>query len=261
MKKLTLFFLSLLLVSSFTVVVCAAIHTETVEYSPENTALEGYLAYDDAISGKRPGVLVVHEWKGLGSYAKKRAEQLAELGYVAFAVDMYGKGVRPQTNEEAATQAGIYKNDRPLMRDRVKAGLDVLMNNPMTNTGKVAAIGYCFGGTTVLELARSGSDIKGVVSFHGGLSTPTSDDAKNIKSKVLVLHGGDDPFVKKDEVDAFENEMHNGSVDYRLVVYPGAVHGFTNSDNGNDASQGMAYNAVADQKSWAEMKDFFDQIF
>ena len=181
----------------------AAIHTETVEYSHENTACEGYLAYDDAIAGKRPGILIVHEWKGLGSYAKKRAEQLAELGYVAFAVDIYGKGVRPQTNEEAATEAGIYKNDRPLMRDRVKAVLDVLLKNPMTDAGKVVAIGYCFGGTTVLELARSGADIKGVVSFHGGLSTPTPDDAQNIRSKVLVLHGGDDPFVKKDEVDAF----------------------------------------------------------
>lgn len=255
------YLLSFVFVLALTFPARAAIHTETIEYKHNDAVLEGYLAYDDSTQSKRPGILVVHEWKGLGSYAKKRTEQLAALGYVAFAVDMYGKGIRPTTNEEAAKQAGIYKSDRPLMRARVLAGLDVLKKQSLVDSSNLAAIGYCFGGTTVLELARSGADVKGVVSFHGGLSTPTPDDAKNIKARVLALHGADDPFVPPPEVQAFKDEMTKGKVQWKLIPYPGAVHSFTNPDSGNDPSKGMAYNANADQKSWAEMKAFLSELF
>ncbi len=237
----------------------AAIQTQTVEYQDGETTLEGFLAYDDALQTRRPGVLIVHEWKGVNDHAKNSAKKLAELGYVALAVDMYGKGVRPQTNEEAAPVAGIYKNDRPLMRRRILAGWNYLKGLPTVDSEETAAIGYCFGGTTVLELARSGADIDAVVSFHGGLSTPTPEDAKKIKARVLVLHGGDDPFVKPEEVAAFKDEMKKGNVHYRFVTYKGAVHSFTNPQAGDDPSKGMAYNKEADEKSWVEMVDFLHQ--
>src|SRR5262249_7260168 len=160
--------------------------------------------YDDAASGKRPGVLVAHEWTGHNPYVRKRAEQLAGLGYVAFALDMYGKGVHAKDAQEAAKMAAVYKDDRKLMRARAAAGLDVLRKQRQVDPQRIAAMGYCFGGTTVLELARGGAELAGVVSFHGGLATPTPADAKSIKGKVLVLHGADDPFVPPAEVAAFE---------------------------------------------------------
>jgi dienelactone hydrolase len=239
----------------------AAVQTRTVEYQQGDTTLEGYFAWDDAQQGPRPGILVVHEWTGLGDYAKSRARQLAELGYLAFAVDIYGKGVRPQSPQDAGKQAGIYKSDRKLMRARVLAGLDELKKNPLGDPKRIAAIGYCFGGTVVLELARSGADIAGVVSFHGGLDTPNPADAKNVKCKVLVLHGGDDSFVPPKDVEAFENEMRAAGVDWQLVVYGGAVHSFTNPSSGSDKSKGAAYDAKADRRSWEAMKAFFGEIF
>lgn len=238
----------------------AAIKTEIVEYKDGDTVLEGYLAYDAKKAAKRPGVLVVHEWNGINANTKRRVEQLAKAGYVAFAADIYGKGVRPKDQTEAAAASDIYKKDRALMRRRVQLALDTLKKHKAVN-GKTAAIGYCFGGTTVLELARSGADVLGVVSFHGGLSTPNTADAKNIKGKVLVLHGADDKFVPDTEVAAFENEMRGGNVDWELVKYSKAVHSFTNPDAGNDPSKGMAYNAEADQRSWIAMSNFFNEIF
>jgi len=239
----------------------AAIKTETIEYKEGDTTLEGFLAYDDSIVSKRPGILIVHQWKGLGDYEKKRAEMLAKLGYVAFAADIYGKGVRPATMQEAGAMAGKYKNDRPLLRKRVRAGLDQLRKAKNVDFSHVAAMGYCFGGTTVLELARSGADVRGVVSFHGGLSTPTPDDAKNIKAKVLALHGADDPNVPPPEVQAFEEEMRKAKVDWQLVSYGGAVHSFTDWNAGNDNSRGAAYNEKADKRSWEAMKSFFSELF
>ena len=238
----------------------AAVHTETVEYRDGDIILEGYVAYDDASQEQRPGVLIVHEWKGLGPYVQHRAEMLARLGYVAFAADMYGKGVRAKDHEEAAKLSGVYRADRQLMRRRVSAGLEVLRHHALTDPQRLAAIGYCFGGTSVLELARSGAAILGVVSFHGGLDTPHPEEARHIKAKVLVFQGGDDAFTK-DHVPAFEQEMRNAGVDYRLIVYPGAVHSFTVPEAGNEPSQGMAYNAKADHESWEKMKAFFDQLF
>ncbi len=246
---------------AFTANAEAAVKTRVIEYKQGDTVLEGYLAWDDTHHAKRPGILVVHEWTGLGPYVKKRAEMLAKLGYVAFAADIYGKGIRPATPAEAARVATIYKDDRPLMRARVKAGLDTLKAQKYVDLSRLAAIGYCFGGTTVLELARDGADVIGTVSFHGGLSTPTPRDAKNIKGKVLALHGADDPFVKPDEVAAFEDEMRKGGVDWQLNSYGGAVHSFTNREAGNDNSKGAAYNEKADKRSWEAMKVFFAEIF
>ena len=239
----------------------AAVKTEPVEYTHGDAVLEGILAYDDVIQGPRPGVLVVHEWKGLGPYAQRRAEQLAQLGYLAFAVDMYGKGVRAKDHEEAARLSGIYRNDRQIMRGRILVALETLRQHPLADSTRIAAIGYCFGGTTVLELARSGADVLGVASFHGGIDTPNPDDAKQIKSRVLVLHGADDRFVTQDQMAAFEREMQQAGVRYRLIQYPGAVHSFTVQEAGNDPSTGMAYNETADRQSWEAMTDFLSELF
>ncbi len=235
--------------------------SKPVEYKQGDTVLEGLSVYDSAVQGKRPGILVVHQWKGLGDYEKKRAEMLARLGYNVLAADIYGKGVRPQTVQAAAAEAGKFRNDRALLRARVRAALDVLAQHELTDPKRIAAIGYCFGGTTVLELARSGTDIAGVVSFHGGLSTPTPGDAKNIKAKVLALHGADDPNVPPKEVAAFEEEMRQGGVDWQLIAYGGAVHAFTDWDAGSDNSKGVAYNERADRRSWEAMKQFCAEIF
>jgi dienelactone hydrolase len=240
----------------------AKLVTQTVEYKQGDTVLEGYLAYDDSYSGKRPGVLVVHEWYGLGKHAKTKAEELAKLGYVALAADIYGKGVRPQTNEEAAKIAGQFRGeDRRLLRARAKAGLDELKRQALVDPTKTAAIGFCFGGSTVLELARSGAEVLGVVSFHGGLNTPNPQDATNIKAKVLALHGADDPFASADEVKAFQEEMRQAHVDWQFISYGGAVHSFTNPEAGTDNSKGAAYNPSADRRSWQAMQDFFKEIF
>lgn len=257
MKKL----LIILAVLFFSINAEASVKTKTVEYKQGNTILEGYMAWDDAKSAKRPGVLIVHEWTGINDHIKQRAEMLAKLGYVAFAADIYGKGIRPSVQSEASKTAGIYKNDRPLMRARVRAGLEELKKQKLTDPQRIAAIGYCFGGTTVLELARDAADLKGVVSFHGGLSTPTPLDAKNIKAKVLALHGADDPFVKADEVAAFQDEMRKGGVDWQFISYGNAVHSFTNKAAGTDNSKGAAYNENADRRSWEAMKAFFAEIF
>jgi dienelactone hydrolase len=235
--------------------------TQDIDYRDGDTPLQGYLAWDNSLDGQRPGVLVIHEWTGLNDYAKMRCRKLAELGYVAFAVDMYGKGIRPQTAEEAGKQAGIYRSDRPLMRQRANAGLNVLLNNELCDRSRVAAIGYCFGGGTALELARSGADIAGVVSFHGNLDTPDPADAKNILCKILVCHGADDPHVPFDQVKAFFDEMKAANVDFQFIAYSGAVHSFTNPASGDDPSKGVAYNATADRRSWAHMKMFFDELF
>jgi len=239
----------------------AALKTEMVEYKQGDTTLEGYLAYDDSVSAKSPGVLVVHDWFGMSDYAKKRADQLAQLGYVAFAADIYGKGVHPTTPKEAGEQAGKYKNDRQLLRARVTAALDVLQKNPHVDPARIAAIGYCFGGMAVLELARSGADVAGVVSFHGTLDTPNPADAKNIKGKVLVLHGADDPHVPAEQIAAFQDEMRKAGVDWEMTCYGNAVHSFSRPDSGNDNSKGVAYNEKADKRSWEAMKAFFAEIF
>ena len=257
MKYLT----TLLLILSVISVTEAKLHTELVEYHVGDKVMEGYLAYDDATTARRPGVLVVHEWMGINDYTRMRCDQLARLGYVAFAPDIYGKGVRPSTPGEAGALAGSLKSDRPTMRARAAAGLAVLKENRMVERRKIAAIGYCFGGTVALELARSGADVAGTVSIHGGLDTPTPGDARNILGRVLVLHGADDPNVPPAQVAAFQQEMRDAKIDWYMVAYGNAVHAFTNPSAGNDPSKGAAYNATADRRSWVELMSFFEEIF
>ncbi|GFE56475.1 dienelactone hydrolase family protein [Geobacter sp. AOG1] len=239
----------------------AKVLTKTIEYRHGDALLQGYLAWDDAVKGKRPGVLVVHEWWGHNAYVRHRAEQLAQLGYVAFALDMYGKGILAKTPEEAGKLAGQFKNDRPLGRARARAGLDVLLQQELTDPARVAAVGYCFGGTTVLEMARGGAPLAGVVSFHGGLDTPLPAQPGAIKAKVLVLHGADDPFVPAEQITVFENEMRQAGADWQLVKYGGAVHSFTNPESDSYNLKGAAYNKKADMRSWEAMRAFFGEIF
>jgi dienelactone hydrolase len=254
-------FLSILAALAFTLPAAAKVKTEVVEYKQGDVVLQGYLSYDESLTGRRPGVLVIHDWMGVSDDTKMRAEMLAGLGYVAFAADIYGKGVRPKNAQEAQAEAGKYYQDRTLWRARAKSGLDLLASRPEVDPSRLAVMGYCFGGGTALELARSGAAVKGVVTFHGSLSTPTPEDARNIKGKVLVLHGADDPYVKQADVTAFMDEMRKGGVDWELVQYSGAVHAFTIKGAGTDNSKGAAYNAEADRRSWQAMKDFFSEVF
>lgn len=251
----------LALLLCFVATVRGEIVTKVVPYHHGDAELEGFMAWDNANNAARPGVLVVHEWTGLNDYTKRRCRQLAEMGYVAFAVDMYGRGIRPQSPDEASKQATIYRSNRLLMRERVTAGLNVLLDNALCDRHRVAAIGYCFGGGTVLELARSGADIAGVVSFHGNLDTPDPADAKNIRCKVLVCHGAADPHVPWEQVKSFFDEMNAAHVDFQFIAYGGAVHSFTNPSSGDDPSKGAAYNAAADRRSWEHMKLFFAELF
>ena len=237
----------------------AKVITRTVEYKQGDAVLQGYLSYDDAVKGRRAAVLIVHDWFGATEHQRSQGEQLAALGYVALAADVYGKGIRPANAQEAGAEAGKYYKDRGLLRLRVRAGLDYLAAQPQADATRLAAIGYCFGGAGALELARSGAPLKAVVTFHGSLANPAPDDAKNIKAKVLVLHGADDPFVKQEEVKSFMDEMRAAGVDWQLVQYSGAVHSFTDPRAGNDNGKGAAYNATADRRSWRAMRDFFEE--
>jgi dienelactone hydrolase len=233
--------------------------TETIEYKEGSTVCEGFAAFDD--KAKRPGVMIVPEWNGVSDYSKKRAQMLSDLGYNAFVADVYGKGVRPIAMEACAAEAGKYRDNRPLLRARARAALEQLKKLPGTDLGRTAAIGYCFGGMTVLELARDGADVNGVVSFHGALNTPNAGDAAKIKGRVLALHGADDPLVPPAEVAAFEEEMRKARVDWQLVAYGNAVHSFTNFSLPEGQPGPVSYNKKADQRSWIAMQDFFKEMF
>lgn len=237
------------------------IKTEVVDYADGDVALQGYLAWDPSYSSRRPGVMVVHEWKGHGDYARRRAEELAKLGYVAFACDMYGKGVFAKDHEEAGKLAGVYFKDRAKMRARAAAGLDVLRKRPFVDAERLAVMGYCFGGTTSLECARAGfAGVRGVASFHGNLATPEPAQAATLKAKIAVFHGADDAGVAKG-IPAFEAEMRAAKADWQFVSYGGAVHSFTVKEAGDDPSRGAAYDAKADRRSWAALKLFLAEIF
>lgn len=241
----------------------AEIKTKEVVYKDGATTLTGHLAWDDAkhnAAGKSPAVLIVHQWMGLTDYEKGRAEQLAKLGYVVFALDIYGTDFKPTNMQESGKASSTFKNDRKLFRKRLNLGLDQLKNVSYVDGDRVSAIGYCFGGTGVLELARSGAEVAGVVSFHGGLDAPTPEDAKNIKGKVLVLHGADDPFVSREGIDAMKTSFNGAKVDWQMVEYSGAVHSFTQPMAGNDNARGAAYNEKADKRSWKHMRTFFNEV-
>ncbi|MGD9087697.1 MAG: dienelactone hydrolase family protein [Desulfobacterales bacterium] len=256
MKK-ALWAISILLLAT---AVEAKIVSQNVEYKHEDTVLEGYLAYDDATEGRRPGVLVVHEWWGLNDYVRMRVNKLAQLGYVAFALDMYGKGIWTDQASKAQELSG-HLQGKPIMRQRARAGLEILRQNEHVDTAKIAAIGYCFGGTTVLELAYSGADIAGVVSFHGGLTAPRPGDMSRITAKILVLHGADDAFIPPEKIAAFQDGVTKAGADWQMIYYGGAVHSFTNPAADKKNINGLAYSPSADERSWKHMQLFFDDIF
>lgn len=253
MKRTLLGLLVSLLFVLGTQPVFAEVTTRTITYDHSGTTLKGYLARPGNTEGQRPGVMVVHQWMGLGDYEKKRARQLAELGYVAFAADIYGADTRPTTTHEASLAASTFRKDRNLYRHRLQRSLEKMRDLESVEPTNVAAMGYCFGGTGVLELARSGADVEAVVSFHGGLANPNPKDAGNIKATVQVHHGAEDPHVTRDDVRSFWNEMNNhAEVDWTLNVYSDAPHGFT--EHGTDA-----YDERADELSWRAMKRLFGE--
>jgi dienelactone hydrolase len=238
----------------------AAIHSEAVEYADGDNTFEGWLAYDDANADKRAGILVVHQGLGLGQLEKEHAEALAALGYTAFAVDIYGKGVRPANSDAATEETAKYRKDRALYRSRMNRGLKELLKQETVDPKRVAAIGYSFGGMGAIELARSGAEVAAVVTFHGSLDSPNPGDGANIKAKVLALHGADDPQVKAADLEAFCNELRTAKVDWQLISYGGAVHNFTDKGAGDDNSTGLAYNERADKRSWEAMKTFLKEV-
>lgn len=238
----------------------AAISTQDIRYTIGTTEYVGYLAYDDAGPAKRPGILIAPEWIGLNDYARGRAKQLAEMGYVAFVFDPYGGGKNAADAKQASEWSGALKADRPELRRRITAALETLKKQDPVDPAKIAAIGYCFGGTTVLELARSGADIQGVVSFHGALNAPVPARAGDLKAKILVCHGAVDPFVPPAEVAGFEKEMQDVRADWQLISYGNAVHSFTNPA-AKGQIPGAQYDEKADKRSWEAMKGFLIEVF
>lgn len=234
---------------------------QPLSYSDGATKLTGYLSKPAAAKGKAPGVVVIHQWMGLTDHERKVSDDLAKLGYVALAADIYGEGVRPANTAEAGKLAGQYKGDRALYRRRIAAALDALKAQKGVDPSRLAVIGFCFGGTGALEAARAGLPVKGVVSFHGGLDVPAGFQPGPITAKVLVCHGADDPFVPAKDVAAFQDEMRASKADYVFVAYAGAVHAFTQKEAGSDNAKGAAYNEAAARRSWQHMKDFFKELF
>lgn len=253
--------LILALAAAFGTPAVAAVQTKPVEYQFEGVTFKGVMSYDDAQTGKRPGVLVIHEWWGLDEHAKSRAAELAKMGYVAFACDMYGNGKVAEHPMDANAMASDVRKNVAVWRGRAKAALDVLAKNEMVEPTQLAAIGYCFGGSTALQLAYSGADLKAVATFHAALPAPTEDEAKAIKAKILVNHGADDTFIKPEAIEKFQAALKAAKVDLQFESYPGAVHSFTVPEKaGKKPLPGMAYNEAADRKSWAAMTALFDKV-
>jgi dienelactone hydrolase len=253
--------LMLILVSSVT---HAEIIGKVVEYTANNVALKGYIVYDTALKEKRPAVIVVHEWWGVTDYPKKRAEMLASLGYVAFAVDMYGNGKVADNPGDAQKFAGESMKDLSLLKAKFLAAIELLKKNKHVDSTRIAAIGYCYGGGVVLNMARAGVDLKGVVSFHGSLATTTSTQKGNVKAKILVCNGGADKFILENDIKNFKQEMKAADADFKFLSYKGALHAFTNpaaTELGKKFNMPIAYNESGDKRSWKEMRRFLKAIF
>jgi dienelactone hydrolase len=241
-----------------------SIQGEEVDYTDGETAMKGYLAWDANQSGPRPGVLVVHEWWGHNDYARRRARELAELGYTALAVDMYGDGRQAEHPDDAGQFAAEVMQNMPTARARFEAAHELLDAHPTTDPDRTAAIGYCFGGGVVLAMARAGADLDAVVTFHGSLPVEAIENPEAVKARFLILHGAADPFVTPEQVDAFKKSMDDAGVDYRFVAYEGAKHSFTNPDADTYAEKfglPIAYDAAADEQSWQAMKEFLAEVF
>ncbi|OGT53987.1 MAG: carboxymethylenebutenolidase [Gammaproteobacteria bacterium RIFCSPHIGHO2_12_FULL_42_13] len=235
------------------------LNTQNITYQDGSATLDGYCAFDDNFPGKKPAVLVVHDWTGRNDFAMSKAEKLAKLGYVGFALDMYGHAKCGQTKEEKMGLMQPFMQDRSLLRQRILAALDAVKYHEAVDANRIAAIGFCFGGLCVLDLARSGANIKGVVSFHGLLNPPENLPSKKIIAKVLALHGAADPMVTIDQVAAFTREMTEAHTDWQIDIYGNVMHAFTNPE-ANDPDFGTVYNATADKRSWIAMQNFFTEI-
>lgn len=238
----------------------AKVATQPIAYQHETVNLEGYLAYDDSLKEKRPGVLVVHEWWGLNDYARKRAEQLAGMGYVAFALDMYGKGRVTTHPQEAGEWMKQIAGNVELWGQRALSGLKVLEKDPRVDPGRIVAIGYCFGGATVQQLAFLGVPLKGVVSFHGSPLAPTEDQAKRVKAKILICHGAADPMIPPEAIQNYVAAMEKSGLDWQMIFYGGARHSFTNPNADKVGMDALKYSESADKRSWDHMKGFFKEI-
>lgn len=243
----------------------AAVQGEEVHYKAGNVTLKGYIAYDDAVKGSRPGVIVVHEWWGHNEHARNQARRLASLGYTALAVDMYGDGKQANHPDDAKKFSSALTGDAAGVRARFEAARGALKKHKTVDGGRLAAIGYCMGGYVVLEMARAGLDLKGVASFHGNISTGNPAQAGKVKARVLVMNGAEDPFVQPETIETFKKEMQTAKVKYKFVNYPGAKHSFTNPDADAYAKKfnmpALAYNAIADNESWAELDRFLKEAF
>ncbi len=248
---------SLLAVSS----AFAAVQSAPVSYRDGDVSLTGHMYWDDSIQGKRPGVLVVHEWWGLNDYARKRAAMLAELGYVAFALDMYGDDKVTTHPPQAQEWSSAIAANTDAWRQRALQGLEQLRANDLVDADRVAAIGYCFGGSTVMQLAYAGTDLRGVVSFHGSLPLPSAEEAGRIKARVLVEHGNADAFVPQERVDAFKAALGDAGTALTFHGHEGARHGFTNPDAGGFGIENLRYDQAADEASWKSMQEFFEEVF
>ena len=240
------------------------IEGKPVEYTAGGVTLKGYLAYDENVKGIRPGVLVVHEWWGQNEYVRKRARMLAELGYTALALDMYGEGKMASHPDDAGKFSSEVMKNFPVAKERFLAALEFLKKQPTVDPANIAAIGYCFGGGVVLNVARQGVDIKGVASFHGSLAVVQPEKPTPIKAAVRVYNGADDKFIPAEAIEALKKEMAEQKVNFKFTNYPGAIHSFTNPDAtemGKKFNMPIAYNAAADKASWADMQQFFKEIF
>jgi dienelactone hydrolase len=245
-------------------IAAAGLVGKEVSYSIEGLTMKGYYVYNDSIQGARPAVIVVHEWWGLNDYARKRADMLANLGYAALAVDMYGEGKIADHPDDAGKFAGEVSKNLPVMKARFDAAMALLKKSKFVDTSKIAAIGYCFGGGVVLAMAREGADLKAVVSFHGSLATDHPTEKGKLKAKVLVCNGADDKFISPESITALKAEMKAAGADFRFINYPGAIHAFTNpaaTEMGKKFNMAIAYNKNADTKSWEEMKKLFRRTF
>jgi dienelactone hydrolase len=238
----------------------SAMISKEISYKSDTVTCRGFLAYDNSTKNKQPGILVAHEWWGLNDFAKTQAKRLAQMGYVAFAVDLYGNGIKTSDPKVAGAMAGSLRGTQ-ILRDRITAGLSALLSQPAVDSSRTAAIGFCFGGSAVLGLAYSGANVKGVVSFHGGLFSPGEEDMKRIKARLLILHGANDPTMPIDTIVRFQDAMRKSGADWQMVYYGNSVHGFTNPVNGTDNARGVAYNAQAAQRSWMAMEIFLKEVF
>ncbi len=242
----------------------AAVQGKEVSYNANGTTLKGYIAYDDAVKGKRPGILVVHEWWGHNEYARKRARMLAEHGYTALAVDMYGNGKQAHHPDDAQKFSSEVSKNAVLAKARFDAAYSLISKEDTVDANNIAAIGYCFGGTVALNMARIGEPLKAVLSFHGGLGTDTPAEAGKVKARIASFTGEDDPFIPATQVAAFRQEMDKAGVTYKVVTYPGAKHAFTNPEAdkfGQEFKLPLAYNAAADKASWEEGLAFLADAF